>query len=84
MQHARHCARGKEFVILRERSESKDLRILILLSSGSMRRSFDFALRAPLRMTGFPILAFSFQIDSYRINPKMRYSTKLTAAIPAQ
>ena len=38
-------------VILSERSESKDLRTCFVLSSGKMRRSFDFALRASLRMT---------------------------------
>ena len=38
-------------VILSERSESKDLRTCFVLCSGKMRRSFDFALRASLRMT---------------------------------
>ena len=39
-------------VILSERSESKDLRTYFVQCSGKMRRSFDYALRASLRMTG--------------------------------
>ena len=40
-------------VILSERSESKDLGILFSTHVNSVRRSFDFVLRTPLRMTTF-------------------------------
>lgn len=39
------------YVILSERSKPKNLRILGLLSSYSVRRSFDFGQSPPLRMT---------------------------------
>ena len=38
-------------VILSERSESKDLGISFSTYVNSVRRSFDFVLRTPLRMT---------------------------------
>ena len=42
---------GFRFVILSERSESKDLRIYGIFAVKLVRRSFDFGLRPPLRMT---------------------------------
>ena len=41
------------FVILSERSESKDLLRSLRSTVKSPERSFDYALRAPLRMTTF-------------------------------
>ena len=40
-------------VILSERSESKDLRTVVIFAVNSVRRSFDSELRPPLRMTNF-------------------------------
>ena len=41
------------YVILSERSESKDLRTVVVFAVNSVRRSFDSGLRPPLRMTNF-------------------------------
>jgi hypothetical protein len=54
-----HRLNAAPLVILSERSESKDLRMLGTAAVKSVRRSFDSGLRPPLRMTSVWVLSKS-------------------------
>ena len=60
-----------QFVILSERSESKDLRTNDTIAAESVRGSFDFGLRPPLRMTDFwcggSVVTMTIILDNHRI-----------------